>query len=97
MDRIPVLDVEEREALAENLSFVICLNSETLLGISASTQTLLQLTQDRFNHCMPQIAVAVFYSCRKLKLSKPPSFNGARRLRRFRLVMSITGDVRFES
>ena len=33
MNRIPVLDVEESESLAKNLSLVICLNSETLLGI----------------------------------------------------------------
>jgi hypothetical protein len=33
MNRIPVLDVEESQSLAKNLGLVICLYSETLLGI----------------------------------------------------------------
>jgi hypothetical protein len=41
---IPVLDVEESESLAENLSFVVRLNSQTLPRIHAPTQTLLQFT-----------------------------------------------------
>ncbi len=33
MNRIPILDMEESQSLAKNLSLVICLNSETLLRI----------------------------------------------------------------
>ena len=33
MNRIPILDMEESQSLAENLGLVICLNSETLLRI----------------------------------------------------------------
>jgi hypothetical protein len=53
MDRIPVLDVEESASLTENLSFVIGLDSETLLGIAA-TETLLQFAKHGFDHCRAQ-------------------------------------------
>jgi hypothetical protein len=43
------------QALPENLSLVVCLNSETLLGIEASTQTLLQLAQE-------QVTVKIIYT-----------------------------------
>jgi hypothetical protein len=51
--------VEESQSLAENLGLVVGLDSETLLGIEAPTETLLQPAQDGFNHWLPQIAVGL--------------------------------------
>ena len=42
MDRIPILDVKESQALAEHLRFVIGLDSQSLLRMNAF-ETLLQL------------------------------------------------------
>src|SRR6516164_2422861 len=50
MDRVPILNMEKIESLTKNLSLVIGLNSKTLPCINAPTQTLLQLTQDGFDH-----------------------------------------------
>ena len=50
MNRIPIFDVEESKSLSKNLSLMVGLDSEALLGIEASTQTLLQPGQDAFNH-----------------------------------------------
>jgi hypothetical protein len=40
MNRIPVLDVEKIEALAEDLRFVVSLDPESLLGVQASQAPL---------------------------------------------------------
>ena len=37
MDRIPIFDMKKSESLTKNLSLVVGLDSETLLGIEAST------------------------------------------------------------
>jgi len=55
MNGVPILDMKKGQSLAKNLGLVICLNSETLLGIEASTKTLFQLAQDIFNHWVPQV------------------------------------------
>jgi hypothetical protein len=45
MDRIPILDVKESQAMAERLRFVIGLDSQSLSGVDRS-ETLLQFMQD---------------------------------------------------
>src|SRR5437660_12703436 len=49
MDRIPILDVKESQALAEGLRFVIGLDPQPLLRMHRSA-TLLQLRQNVFVH-----------------------------------------------
>jgi hypothetical protein len=49
MDRIPILDVKESQAMAERLRFMIGLDSQSLLCMNAA-ETLLQFRQKVLVH-----------------------------------------------
>src|SRR5665647_974010 len=84
MNRIPVLDVKECQALAEQLGFVIGLDSEPLLGMHAS-EPLLQFRQKipvhgaasleicpvAHDRCQPAGFVAAFMAASMMRTATP--------------------------
>jgi hypothetical protein len=62
VDRIPVLDVEKIQPLAEQLRLVVALDSETLARIDAP-ETPLQFRQDLLLHREPPHSAGLIASC----------------------------------
>jgi hypothetical protein len=56
MDRIPIFNVEECQALTKRLRFVISLDSQPLLRVDA-TETLLQFSQKVLVHLATSVGI----------------------------------------